>query len=266
VQLLFDYSGAAFKAAIDLKPDYDFGNNNLGVYYARRGGPEDAKRAEDYFRAAVRINPRYADAFNNLAIVLRWQGKLDEAIATHKAGLELRSDRASDHNNLCRVYIEKYDLDKKNGDLKKAKDDLASALLETDIALKRCDPNFLGAWMSRMEICIKQENLDEAGRCVQRMSFIEPNSPETLHAAIQLGAKYLELNRPDDAIHCFNQILENNKSAPDAYAARGRAYFLKGDLTRAKADFEQVLRIRPDFPGVREALKAIQEQLAKPKK
>ena len=35
-QLLFDYSADAFQATIDIKPDYDFGNNNLGVYYARK--------------------------------------------------------------------------------------------------------------------------------------------------------------------------------------------------------------------------------------
>ena len=108
--------GRAFKAAIDIKPDYDFGNNNLGVYYARRGRPEDLKLAEKYFRGALTSNQRYADAFNNLAIVLARQGKFDEAIVCHKAGLSVRDDRASDHNNLCRVYMQKCDLDIKKGD------------------------------------------------------------------------------------------------------------------------------------------------------
>ena len=85
-QLLFDYSAEAFKSAIDIKPDYDFGNNNLGVYYARRGRPEDLKLAEKYFRGALVSNQRYADAFNNLAIVLARQGKYDEAILCHKLG------------------------------------------------------------------------------------------------------------------------------------------------------------------------------------
>ena len=83
-QLLFDYSADAFQATIDIKPDYDFGNNNLGVYYARKGGPKDLKLAEKYFRGALMSNPRYADAFNNLAIVLARQGKFDEAIFFHR--------------------------------------------------------------------------------------------------------------------------------------------------------------------------------------
>ena len=40
-ELLFDYSADNFKAAIDIKPDYDFGNNNLGVYYAHPGPSQD---------------------------------------------------------------------------------------------------------------------------------------------------------------------------------------------------------------------------------
>ncbi len=31
-QLLFDYSATYFKRAVEIKPDYDFGNNNFGVY------------------------------------------------------------------------------------------------------------------------------------------------------------------------------------------------------------------------------------------
>ena len=107
---LLDHSAENFKSSIDIKPDYDFGNNNLGVYYARKSKPEDLKLAEKYFRGALHSNQRYADAFNNLAIVLARQGKLDEAIACHKAGFRVRNDRASDHNNLCRTYMQKHDL------------------------------------------------------------------------------------------------------------------------------------------------------------
>ena len=98
-----------FKATIDIKPDYDFGNNNLGVYYARKARPEDLTLAEKYFSGALMSNQRYADAYNNLGIILAGQGKFDEAIACHKAGLGVRDDRASDHNNLCRVYMQKDD-------------------------------------------------------------------------------------------------------------------------------------------------------------
>ena len=56
-QLLFDYSADAFKATIDIKPDYDFGNNNLGVYYARESRPDDLALAEKYFTRRLDVQP-----------------------------------------------------------------------------------------------------------------------------------------------------------------------------------------------------------------
>ena len=264
-QLLFDYSADAFQAAIEIQPDYDFGNNNLGVYYARRGGPEDVKLAEKYFRGALISNPRYADAFNNLGIILARQGKLDEAIASHKAGLKLRNDRGSDHNNLCRAYLQKGDLD--------------SALKENAISLQ-CDRNFLGAWMTQAEIRVKQKNLDEAGKCVRKMVAIAANAPETLQTQFMMATKLIEMGRTemgakhveeavkhlDKGIGWLSQILEVDKSAAEVYNARGVAYLLKGDLLPAKQDFEQVLRLRPQFPGAQEKLNEIQTQLDNPKK
>ena len=246
VQLLFDYSAAAYKAALDIKPDYDFGNNNLGVYYARRGGPGDMKLAEQYFRAAVKLNPRYADAFNNLGIVLARQGKLDDAIAAHKTGLSVRNDRASDHNNLCRVYLQKGDLD--------------SAVQENAVS-RQCDPSFLGAWLTRVEIGIKQKDLDEADKCVRRMMAIDVKSPVTIQAELLVAGVYLNLNRPEAAIDSLGDFLKHNPAVPDIYNARGIAHAQKGDLIHAKEDFEQVLRIRPNYADAQERLNAIKTQL-----
>jgi tetratricopeptide (TPR) repeat protein len=264
-QLLFDYSAAAFKAAIDIQPDYDFGNNNLGVYYARRGEPGDIKLAEKHFRDALKVNRHYADAFNNLGIVLARQGKLDEAIASHRAGLEFRKSSASDHNNLCRVYMAKYDLDFKKGNSEKASADLENAVQENEISLK-CNPNFLGSWLSREEIELKQKDLDAAARTVRRMMAIDAKSQETIQALYLYVGKCCQLGRADEAIEFLNQSLKVNGAAPEIYRARGLAYMQKGELLRAQQDFEQVLRLRPDFPNAKEALKEIRSRLANPKK
>jgi len=249
-QLLFDYSADAFQATIDIKPNYDYGNNNLGVYYARKSAAEDLALAEKFFRGALMSNGRYHDAFNNLAIILRRQGKLDESIAFSKAGLGVRYDKASDHNNLCVTYMQK--------------DDLENAMKENTIALEQCDPNFLPAWMSRAEIHLKQKNLDEAVKCIQRMTAIDAKSPETIQSQYMMAAKYLDLNRPDDAIGSLNQILKIHDAAPQIYNARGLAYLQKGDLSRAQLDFEQVVRLFPQFPGAQQNLNAIRARLAHP--
>ena len=271
--LLFDYSADAFQETIIIKPDYDFGNNNLGVFYARRGGKEDLKLAEERFRGALMSNQRYADAFNNLAIVLARQGKYDEAIYFHKMGLSVRNDRASDHNNLCRVYMQKNDLD--------------NALQENNIALQ-CDPNFLGAWMSRAEILLKQGGPEEPGpsivpltpqfsasQCVERMMKIDPRAPETVQAAFIIATKHLNLSESakqpeeaakhlDKAILWLSRILEGmeiNKSAAEVLYFRGVAYLRKGDVVRAMKDFEQVKRLLPEHPEIDKRIDEIRRLL-----
>ena len=208
VQLLFDYSAAAYKAALDIKPDYDFGDNNLGVYYARRGGPGDMKLAEQYFRAAVKLNPRYADAFNNLGIVLARQGKLDDAIAAHKTGLSVRNDRAMDHNNLCHVYLQKAIRQRRPG----------------ECCFSTMRPELPGAWLTRVEIGIKQKDLDEARKGVQRMMAIDVKSPETIQAELLVAGLYLNLKRPEAAIDSLGDFLKHNPDVPDIYNSRGIAH------------------------------------------
>jgi tetratricopeptide (TPR) repeat protein len=254
----FDHSAEEFKKSIEIKPDYDFGHNNLGVYYAREGRSRNLGLAGTYFRQALRVNPRYADAFNNLALVLSEEGKLDEAIACHLAGLQVHNDRASDHNNLCRVYMKKGDLE--------------NAMMQNTISLQ-CDPNFLGAWRCRAEIYIQQNNFDEALKCAQRMIAIDAKSLEAVQTqlivartCLTMASKSLELHRPDDAIQVLSQFLKISDAVPEIYNARGRAYFQKGDLDHAREDFEHLVRISPQFPGAQANLSAIRAQLAGPRK
>ena len=142
--------------AVSLDPASAMAHNALGV-------------------AALKSNPQYPDAFNNLGIVLARQGKYDEAIKAHKSGLAVRDDRSNDRNNLCRVHMQKGELEIKSGDVEAGNRDLDNALKENNLAI-RCDPNFLGAWMSRMEVCFKRKDFDEARRSVERMVSIDPRA------------------------------------------------------------------------------------------
>jgi protein O-mannosyl-transferase len=437
----FDRSAAAFAATLAIKPDYDFGNNNLGVYFARVGKSHDAKAAEKFFRQAINVNQRYADAYNNLGIVLAEQGaelarqgkfaeaivKLEDSARQHMNGLQVRPDRASDHNNLCRVFLQMtqvhkgaaekartaHESSKAEEERKLQAEALKNAMRENEVALQ-CDRNFVGAFLSRIEILGEQNKPwdKEAIRCYERIIAIDPthdgiralgslvnhyeeqkesdksikclgnagesylqavaakvpslefahmplvlanayvslkqpdkaarwldqagevlnqvpNSPENLSERLKLGlfcvkAKqpgkalvwlnqvlgnnssltevyaaracayemqgnmpnaqadydrimraslperfkaaqlYLFLDQPDKAIAMLNQMLLVNGNIVELYDARGAAYEAKSDYARAKADYEHVLQLNPQYPGIREKLKMVTEKLAKP--
>ena len=89
------------------------------------------------------------------------------------------------------------------------------------------------------------------------MIAIDARSPETIQAQLILAAKCLDLHRPDEAIALLNRFLKINDAVPEMYNARGFAYLQKGDWNRAREDFEQVVRLSPQFPGVQEKLESI---------
>ena len=197
--------------------------------------------------------------------MLSEEGKFDEAIVCHREGLKIVDQRASDKTNLSRAYLKRRDLELQQGETDKAKADLDDALEELLVA-QRCDPNFLPAWLTWTEIYIKQKNVDAAATCVQGMIAIDRKSPTTLQAQYQLAKYYLNLDRPDDAIAGLTAMLEIDKSTPEVYDARGTAYVEKGDLQHALEDFEQVLRLAPQYPGVQERIRDVRERLGNPKK
>ena len=99
---------------------------------------------------------------------------------------------------------------------------------ETSYALLKCDPNFLGAWINRAQIYVKQKKLDEAVDCVRRMIAIAPKAPETFSAQLTIAKHCVDANQPDKAIELLNPILEINNSAVEVY-------FLRASLICRKA-------------------------------
>jgi protein O-mannosyl-transferase len=72
-------------------------HNNLGVLYRGRGQVEDAIV---HFRKALEIKPDYVDAHFNLAAVLATRGQIDDAIDHYQKALKIKPDHADAHINL----------------------------------------------------------------------------------------------------------------------------------------------------------------------
>jgi Flp pilus assembly protein TadD len=61
--------------------------------------------AEVSYRRAIRLNPRNADAHNNLAVLLERVRRLDESIACYEEALRLKPDAADTHKNLAMTCL-----------------------------------------------------------------------------------------------------------------------------------------------------------------
>ena len=102
-----DEAVACYRRALELKPDYAEAYNNLGIVLKEQGKLDEAIAC---FRRALELKPDYAEAHSNLGSALKDQGKLDEAVACYRRALELRPDFAEAHYNLGSALEEIGDL------------------------------------------------------------------------------------------------------------------------------------------------------------
>jgi tetratricopeptide (TPR) repeat protein len=81
---------AAYRKAIDLKPDFAWAYLSLGNALKAQGKPDEAAAA---YRQAMRIDPNFAEAHCNLGHALREQGRLKDAREALRRGHALGSRR-----------------------------------------------------------------------------------------------------------------------------------------------------------------------------
>jgi tetratricopeptide (TPR) repeat protein len=86
-----------YQEAIRLNPDYANAHNNLGIALARKGQTDEAI---GQYREALRLNPDHADAHNGLGIALDKRGQIDEAIRQLQQAIRLNPDHVDAHYNL----------------------------------------------------------------------------------------------------------------------------------------------------------------------
>ncbi|PYJ05833.1 MAG: hypothetical protein DME25_07710 [Verrucomicrobia bacterium] len=101
-----DEAETHYRAALRLKPRYVEAWYNLGILKAKQGQTDEA--AQDY-AMALRLKPDYAEAHLSLGALMAGQQKLDEAIAHFQAALKASPNYADAHFNLAAAWNAKGD-------------------------------------------------------------------------------------------------------------------------------------------------------------
>ncbi|MBC1242192.1 GNAT family N-acetyltransferase, partial [Nostoc sp. 2RC] len=91
---------ASFSEAIRLQPDYIAAYNQLGNALQGLGQMEQAIAA---YQKLLLINPNVAQAHCNLGAIWQIQGKTQQAIAAYQRAIQLKPDLAVAHQNLANL-------------------------------------------------------------------------------------------------------------------------------------------------------------------
>jgi tetratricopeptide (TPR) repeat protein len=79
--------------------------NKAGIAYHQMGGPADLENARKYYEQAVKLDPKYAEAINNLGAVYYARKSYRRAVAQYRRALVLRPDSAPFLANLGTAYF-----------------------------------------------------------------------------------------------------------------------------------------------------------------
>ena len=77
----------SFHKAIDLNPDNEYAQNNLGILYL--DGLGDAEEALEYFETAVELNPSYTLAYFNAGRASQAMGFINDAANYYQMAIDL---------------------------------------------------------------------------------------------------------------------------------------------------------------------------------
>jgi tetratricopeptide (TPR) repeat protein len=233
-----------FEAALRLKPDYAEAHNNLGIIL--RSMPGRLPEAIAHYEESLRLNPKNAETQCNLGNALSAvPGRMPEAIAHFEAALRIDPNFAGAHYSLGTALV---------GIPGRSNE----AIGEFEAAL-RIDPGYAEAQNNLGGLLVGVPGLiSEAIAHYEAAVRLKPNYAE---AHCNLAAALSRIpGRSPDAISEYEAALRINPNYADAHIYLG--YLLMQTLGRQREaipHFEAALRIRPDLPQVRQALEGLQK-------
>jgi predicted O-linked N-acetylglucosamine transferase (SPINDLY family) len=211
--------------ALRLRPDAAF-YLNLGVAYQALGQRSDALAS---FQEAVRLQPDFPEAQNNLGNVLHENGRTDEAVAHWQRALALRPDYPEPHLNLCQALREQ-------GQHGQAVEHGREAV--------RLRPQSAAGHFNLGQALAEQKDFAEAEACFRRALELQPRWGEA-HA--HLGLALAKQDRRAEAVANLEQAVQYNPDYPDASNALGMVLAELGRPEEAIVHFERAIWLRPDY-------------------
>jgi uncharacterized caspase-like protein/Flp pilus assembly protein TadD len=168
---------------------------------------------------AIRLNPKYAIAYNNRGNAFHRKGDNDRAIADYSEAIRLDPKYAVAYSSRATVFNQIGSRDR--------------ALADFDEAI-RLNPKLTAAYNGR-GFAFKQKG--ELDRAIRELDEAIKLSPKLAAAYGNRGDAYRQKGDFDRAIADLSEAIRLDPNITPAYTDRGLAYEQKGDLDLARVDF-----------------------------
>jgi tetratricopeptide (TPR) repeat protein len=199
---------------------------NRAVSY-RQQKNDDAALAD--YAAAIRVDPKYASAYNRRGNIHKDRGDPDRAIAEYNEAIRLNPDFALAYMNRGDAWDDKNERDK--------------AIADLDRAI-RIDPKNALAYNIRGVVWKKKGEYDRAIADFNSAIRIEPTSA-AYH--VNRGDALDDKGDQAAALRDLDEAIRLNPNSARAYTIRGVVNRKRGEHDRAIADYTSAIRVDPDY-------------------
>lgn len=182
-------------------------------------------------------------AHYNLAALLAYTGRLDQAIIEYRNALRAEPGSAGTHNALAVAFMAQGKLAEASGELRES---------------LRLDPSYSSAHYNLARILAA--NADTAGAAAEYEAFLKTN-PDDADAQAGLGTMEFKRRQFSDALVHFREAARLNPKDADIQTNLGTLLAISGDLPDAVEAFENALRLNPGQSAARANLERVRAQL-----
>ena len=169
----------SYKQAIKINPNYAEAHNNMGIALKDKG---DLEAAIDSYQQALKIKPDYAEAYYNMGNALNDKGDPEAALDSYKKAIKINTDYADAYSNMGSALKDKGDLEAAIDSYKQAlkiKPDYAEAYYNMGNALQEKGVLEAAIDIYKQALEIKPDYADayvNIGICLRGVKFAKPNS------------------------------------------------------------------------------------------
>ncbi|TYI57459.1 hypothetical protein E1A91_D11G282600v1 [Gossypium mustelinum] len=206
---------------------------------------------------ALRIQPRFAECYGNMANAWKEKGDVDVAIRYYMIAIELRPNFADAWSNLASAYMRKrrfneaaqccrqalqlnpllVDAHSNLGNLMKGQG-LAQEAYSCYLEALRIQPTFAIAWSNLAGLFMDSGDLNRALQYYKEAVKLKPAFPE---AYLNLGNIYKALAMPQEAIVCYQRAVQTRPNYPVALGNLASTYYERGQLDLAIHHYKQAI-------------------------
>lgn len=188
----------------------------------------DLARAEEEYRAILRLDPNNADAYTALGVLLYGSGKLKEAVSSFQAALGL--DPAQKRADLFLGFSQ--------ADLGQC-DQAAPILIryfpdESDSKLRRL------AGLSLLNCNLSSDNLDAALDVVQKLRLFYADDPDVLYKSAELYTRLWD--------QVAGELIGKHPASYRVHQLAGEVFEAQGKVEQATKEYALALRQNPRIP------------------